>query len=141
MAMTYSTFVSNLAGLTVTGVTRAYTYPPRAVETADLPAMFPRIPSGTEGPMTVKDHGGNPEITCELVILYEAVEQNTQPTNFTNTLTQLDNLNTALRGAPVGKNTGAIGTGPLTWTIQHTQVERGDRDYWAVVATVTGFGL
>ena len=43
MVMTYSTFVTNLAALSVTGVTKNLAYPPRSVETAEL---FPVVERG-----------------------------------------------------------------------------------------------
>ena len=130
---TYSTFTTALAGLSVTGVERSYTHPPTALSTADLPAMWPGLPSGDEPMLTYQTNGGWPEMTCDLIIAVEPVGQNTQSANYTDMLTSMDNLSTALR-------TASIGRGPLTWNITgNVQVDVAGTTYWAVIATVTGY--
>ena len=129
----YSTFTTALARLTVTGVERYYTHPPTSLSTADLPAMWPGLPSGDEPMLTFKTKGGWPEMTCELTIAVEPVAQDRQSANYTNMITAMDNLSTALRAATFGR-------GPITWTITgNAQVSVAGTTYWAVIATVTGY--
>lgn len=128
----YTTFAGALAALSVTGVTRNLTTPPASIETADLPAMWPGLPRGEEPPFTFQTSGGWPEITCELIIAVEPIGQSTQSANYTATLSIMDALCTALRGAEIGRSL-------LRWTINtNVQVVVGSTTYWAVVATVTG---
>ena len=44
--MTYTEYAAMLSGLTIAGVTKAYSAPPTQLSTAQLPAMWPRLPSG-----------------------------------------------------------------------------------------------
>lgn len=134
MAITgYSSFVGTLAGLTVTGVTRSYAYPPQQVNDTDCPILYVRIPSGTEGPMTLQTAGGWPNMTCEIVVLMRAYMLNTNAVNFVATTTMMDSLSTALRGS-------APSLGPINWTIQHNIVDVDDAPFWAVIASVSGNG-
>jgi len=130
---TYSSFTSGLAALSVTGVERKYTHPPTALSTADLPAMWPGLPSGDEPHMTFQAGGGWPQLTCDLIIAVEPVGQNTQSVNYSNMITAMDNLSTALRGASIGRST-------LTWNITgNVQIAVAGTTYWAVIATVSGY--
>ncbi len=129
---TYASFVSGLVALSVTGVERKYAYPPTALNTADLPAMWPGLPGGNEGHMTFQTSGGWPELTCDLIIAVEPVAQNTQSVNYAAMITAMDNLSTALRTASIGRST-------LTWTITgNVQIAVAGSTYWAVIATVSG---
>lgn len=133
MAITsYETFVDSLAALTVTGVTRKFTEPPNSIGSADLPAMWPGLPSGEETAMTFQTAGGWPTLTCDLIIAVEAVAQDTQSANFAATITIMDNLSSALRLASIGR-------AALTWTITaNALVQVAGVTYWAVIATVNG---
>ena len=127
----YTTLSAGLAALTVTGVTRKLTAPPASIETADLPTSWPGLPRGEEPPLTFQTAGGWPTLVCDFIIAVEAVGQNTQGGNYSSTLTIMDALSTALRGASIGRAT-------LRWTINaNVQVIVGSTTYWAVVATVT----
>jgi len=129
----YATFTTALAELSVTGVTRAFTHPPESLGTADLPALWPGLPSGNEPMLTFQTKGGWPEMTCDLVVAVEPVPQNIQSANYDDMITIIDNLSTALRAASIGR-------GPLTWTIAgNAQVTVAGTIYWAVIATVTGY--
>jgi len=129
----YATFTTDLAALSVTGVTRKYTHPPTSLNTGDLPAMWPGLPSGDEPMLTFQTKGGWPEMTCDLVVAVEPVAQNTQSANYSDMITILDNLSTALRASTIGR-------GPMTWMITgNVQVAVAGTTYWAVIATVTGY--
>jgi hypothetical protein len=128
----YATFTTALAALTVTGVTRKLDAPPTSIGTADLPAMWPGLPRGEEPPMTFQAGGGWPAMFCDLVIALEPVGQNTQSANYAATVTMMDNLSTALRGANIGRAS-------LRWSITaNVQVDVSGTPYWAVIATIEG---
>lgn len=129
----YTAFVGALAGLTVSGVTKAYTSPPGQVNTASLPCSFPRLPSGDESPITGQSNGGWPTLRAELVILIEPWAQSTRPVNFAATLTAMDNVSAALRGADLAE-------GPARWSIEARLEYVGETPFWAVIATVTATG-
>lgn len=129
---TYKTFTDGLTALSVTGVTRVFTEPPTSIGTADLPAMYIRIPRGEEGAMTFQTSGGWPTLTCDLVIVVEAVGQNTQSANYAATIELMDNLSSALRLASIGRSA-------LVFNIDgDVQTEIAGTSYWAVVATISG---
>ena len=129
----YATFTTGLAALAVTGVTRKLDAPPASLGTADLPAMWPGLPRGEEPHMTFQAGGGWPAMFCDLVIALEPVGQNTQSANYAATITMLDSLSTALRGATT------IGRGGLRWSITaNVQVDVSGTPYWAVIATIEG---
>lgn len=133
-------FVANLGDLAVTGVKRVYDMPPASIAAGDLPALFPKGPFSEEGATTSKTHGMWPSITAELVLVYESVNLDTQEANFEGTLTAFDNLANALRAAPVGTASGALGKSKIDWTITQEVIPIGGLDYWSVTATVTGYG-
>jgi hypothetical protein len=130
---TYTAYVAALATATVTGVTRQFTAPPAKLDTADLPASWPMLPSGTEGKMTFCSQGGWPQMTVDMIYALEPVGQSTGAANFTGTLALLDNLDTALRALRVGKSA-------LTWNTSLQIVQIGNTAFWAVVANITGAG-
>ena len=129
---TYSAFATALSGLSVTGVTKAYTEPPASIPSADLPASWPGLPRGNEHAVTFAGGGGWAEVTCDLVVAVEAVGQNTLSANYTATMTIIDALTTALRAASIGRS-------KLSWAISaNVQIMVSDTPYWAVIASVTG---
>jgi len=126
----YATFTAALAALSVTGVTRKFTYPPASVGTADLPAMYPALPRGLEGGFTFTGGGGWPQMFCDLIVLLEPVGQNTQSANYAATIAMVDNVSAALRAANIGR-------AKLNWEITtNVQVAVADSAYWAVITTV-----
>jgi len=128
----YSTYTVALAALSVTGVTRKFTHPPASLATADLPAMWPGLPSGNEPAFTFQTSGGWPTLICDLTVAVEPVAQSTQSSNYDLMITIIDNLSTALRAASIGRSL-------LTWIITgNAQVTVAGTTYWAVIATVSG---
>ena len=130
-------FCDSLAGLSVSGVERQYDHPPERVNSADLPASFPRLVSASEGgaggTITVQASSGWATYTVELVVLVEALELNTNSGNWDSALTMVDSVATALRSADISKSS-------LAWTSTLVNELVGETSYWAVVATVTGSG-
>jgi hypothetical protein len=126
---TYTAYIAALAGLTISGVERKYTSQPDNVDTADLPASFPRLPNGgtNEDTMTTCQGDGKTR-TAELIVVIEPTGQSTSAANFANTVTMCDSIETALDGLSIMPI--------ITYTIDASlAIVPG---YWAIVATVTG---
>lgn len=129
-----TTFFSNIANLTVTGVTREYTAPTGRIAPADMPLLFPRNPSSREGPLTVGGFGGGwPTLRCELVILVHPMELETDPTRWSDTITQMDNLSTALRSAD-------LASGPVRWDMRGEVISLPGGLYWAIICEIETTG-
>ena len=129
---TYAAFVSALHGITVTGVSRKFDHTPQAVQTADLPAQYLRLPGGGINSETLTTCAGDGKTrTIELVIIGEPVGQGDVDTNFGAVVTLMDNLETAL---------DALGdTMPMTtYAIRGEGMQVGDALHWGLVATITG---
>ena len=129
--MTYTEYAAMLSGLTIAGVTKAYSAPPTQLSTAQLPAMWPRLPSGETTIATMTGAAGLPSLTCDLVIAVEAYGQNTQPANYAKALAIIDALQAALADEALD---GVVDT----WQMRLDVEQIGDTAYWAIVATVTG---
>lgn len=132
--MTLATFTAALGGLSVTGVKRAYTAPPAQLATANLPALYPRIPASLASAVPVLAGNGVDlrRLTAELVIVVEPLGQSTAPTNFERTVGLIDALHAALEDACATDD--AIDG----WSLRLTAEEVGDNAYWMLVATVNG---
>ena len=127
---TFTAFVTALANLSVTGVNRKYEYVPASL--SDMPCQWPQIPTGENPLITFEGSGGWPVMRAELVVVVEAVAQNTQPGNFAATLAMMDNLSTALRGVAAG----TLAKSKPTFAIRMAIVTVAQTDYWAAIATV-----
>jgi hypothetical protein len=131
--MTYTEFVSMLAGLTVTGVPRRFNAPPVQLSTAQLPAMWPRLPRGASNVVTLGSALDVAVLTCDLVVAVEAVGQNAQLTNYARALSIIDALQAALTAEA---EEGALDS----WQFRLDGELIGETPYWVIVATVTGSG-
>jgi hypothetical protein len=129
--MTYTEYVATLAGLTVTGVVKAYSAPPTQLSTAQLPAQWARLPSGETTVASMGGQMGLPSFTCDLVIAVEAMGQNTQPANYARALAIIDALQTTLADEALS---GVVDS----WQMRLDGEQIGDTAYWVIVATVTG---
>jgi len=129
--MTYTEYAAMLAGLDVTGVVKAYSAPPTQLSTAQLPAMWPRLPSGETTIATMTGAAGLPSLTCDLAVAVEVIGQNVQPANYAKALTMIDALQTALTAEAIG---GVVDS----WNLRMDAEQIGDTAYWVIVATVTG---
>ena len=132
---TYAGFVANLGDLSITGVNRQNDEPPTSLNSADLPCQWVQFPVGEENALTLGTHGGWPTFSGQLIVAYEAVALNTQPANWSGTVTLMDTVATALQLA-----IKTVVEGKLTWIINPGIVTVGEHDYWAVIADVTGHG-
>jgi hypothetical protein len=134
----FATFVGGLASLSITGVNTKFDHIPQQLSTAQLPAMFVRLPEGTDGPLTLSTtaQGGWPTLTCEMVIAVEPQGQNRATQNYKATVALIDHINNALRGI----KTGDICQSKIRWSIRGEQDWIGEQLYWLIVVRVTGNG-
>ncbi len=130
---TYVEFLNGLAALTVSGVTSKLTHPPVSLSSAELPVQWVQLPTGNEAPITFGTAGGWPTFQAEFVVAVEAVAQDRVEESFAATVSMLDNVSSALRGASLTR-------GPLRWSVRAVVLEVAGLAYWAVVATVEGSG-
>lgn len=136
---TYTDFLTNLGALDVAGVLQKFEQPPASVETADMPASFPRALISDDIPLTFDVSGGWPGLRGELVIVIEPVGQSTTPENHAACVGIIDGINSALRAKTATGH--GLGRAPLNWNVRLTpQLIIGDRQVWAVIATVEGKG-
>jgi len=130
---TYSAFVAALAAMTVTSVTRAYTEPPQRIASADLPVMFPRIPSGSGENESLGGTSSYSRAECELVVVLESTGQDNNSVNFPAAVTMMDNLEAAFR-------TNIEDIGIDSWSINVETDFVGVTEYWLIIATVEASG-
>lgn len=129
--MTYTDYAAMLAGLQVAGVTKRFTSPPTQLSTAQLPAQWPRLPSGETQIAALTGAAGLPTFACDLVVAVEAMQQNTQPANYAKALAAIDALQTVLTAEALD---GVVDS----WQMRLDGEQIGDTAYWVIVATVTG---
>lgn len=127
--MTYTSFVTALASLDITGVKRKYTSPPSQLSSTDLPASHPQLPESRHEVATLNYSPGLFAYVCELVIVVRANAQATAAANFSECLTLLDALNTAL-------SDNAASLKIDRWSLRQDAIVYGDTAYWAIVARV-----
>lgn len=130
---TYADFVSNLAELSVSGVTRQYDYPPASLNAADLPASFVLLPSGDDAAVTFQAGGGWPTLRADLVVALAAVGQDVQEQNYDDAVAMMDSLAAALRDADLARS-------PLSWTLTTEVLMIAGKAFWCVRAVVEGRG-
>jgi len=129
--MTYSSFLSALSSLVVTGVTKQFGEPPAQLNSAQLPAQYVGLPSANTSAVTLTSLTDLLTVTAELRIAIEPLAQNMQSANWTKTVGLLDALQTALVA-----NAAALALDE--WRIGVEVAPIGDVAYWVIVATVTG---
>lgn len=130
---TYAAFVSAVAGLTITGVTRKYTEPPGVVGDADMPVSYPRIRAMNNETVTIGGTSGLDRGAVDLVVVVQREEVNTNAANFAATVALVDAINTAMKAA-------IESIGIDRWEIREEDVTIGQSDCWALVVTVEASG-
>ena len=137
MAYTAASFITALSGLSITGVTRMFAYPPETVANADLPIAYVRLPELTNERITL-GLSGDPEtldkVQGELVVLIRADGLSMNADNFSAMTTMIDNVNSALKAAI------AASAQIDRWTIRQETAIVGESGFWALVATVEASG-
>lgn len=135
MAWAYADFVNNLSGMSVTGVTRTYTEPPRSLNTADLPAMWPQLPESENGSVTFSHTAGLRRARVELAIAVEPFQQALPSESFATSIALIDDVETALT-----TNAASFGIDDWSISLRLIQIAR-DTLYWAIIFSVEGSGV
>ena len=130
MALTYGGFITNLMAMSVTGVASTSAAPPRVDASANYPQMFPRLPEGEREILTVGSTAGLTSAVVDVVVVIERDALNLSETNFDDTVTIMDALNSALVTEAAANNEID------SWSFEALQTEWG----WSVVARVEGSG-
>lgn len=130
----YTDFATALGSMTVTGVTKKVTSPPTQINTAQLPMLYVRLPTGANTVAVLSGGMGLKQAGCEVVILVEPILQSTAPVNFALCLSLMDALEAAL--------TTLVADGDINeWSIrQDVEATSESTAYWALIATVQGSG-
>lgn len=133
---TYAAFTSAVSGVTISGVTRKYTYAPDSLSTADLPASWIRLPGGGTnlGTLASQCSGTGATRFVDLVVCLEPTGQEQTSANMSATITMMDSVETALDG--LGAYGAALSSVILEYSLAGQGVIVGGVPYWAVVATV-----
>ena len=92
MSFTYTGFVNNISGMSISGVTRQYTAPPQQLSTADLPASYPRLPIADNQSVTLTHGRGLLTAAAEIVVVMEPYRQSTKVANFATCVTMIYNI-------------------------------------------------
>lgn len=137
---TITTFITALAGLTVSGVTTKYTGFPDKVTTSDLPctvAMYPSFSQNEDAGPAGADcwTWGFQQVAQYYVVSHELTQGETD-TQRTQILTLADAAVTALRAAIADSTLGA----DVTFNGEVGSVPIGTKEYRAVRFTVTSTG-
>jgi hypothetical protein len=134
MPFTYAGFVTNIAGMTVSGVTSAKAAPPQQLNTADLPLSYPRLPIADNQSVTLTHGRGLLTVAAELVVIMEPYRQGSNVANFAATVAMIDAIETAIAANAATYDIDR-------WNIALQIEEYGaDRPYWQLVARIEGSG-
>jgi hypothetical protein len=131
--MTFVEFVQGVAGLSVTGVKRKHPAPPSSLGAADLPVMYPRIPTQTTEPQTFSANGSSATVEIAVVVAPDGLD--TKGANFVLACALVDSLNAALSAA---QDADEMIDG---WSVRQTYETYGGEGgtvYMVLVATVKG---
>lgn len=131
---TNAVFIAAIQALTVTGVTRHYDEPPTSLNTADLPAAFPLMPSGALGEKSLSCWASNKTRSMGYVVAIEPVGQDTQASNYGKLAAVMDNMEAAFDG--LEKSQGGSLANFIEYEMAAEIFEVSGKAYWAIVATV-----
>ena len=130
----YADFVAGLASVTVDGVALALTAPPEQINTADLPIMYPRVPTGGVDVELLDGDRGLRRATCELVVVLESFALNSNDPNFSLSVGMLDAMSDALTLA-------APSLFLDSWQMRVEVASYGlNNNYWILIASVQASG-
>lgn len=130
--MTVTEFSGLLSSLEIEGVGLRLPAFPQQVNTATLPMSYPRLPTVNQAVVTLGNRPGLLAMTLELVIILEAVGQNTNAANYTLALSVMDGAIAALQELALG---GVVNS----WDIVLNIEEYGtNKPFWTLVVRVTG---
>ena len=134
MAYTAASFITALSGLSITGVTRMFAYPPETVANADLPIAYVRLPELTNEAITLGSLPRIDNVQGELVVLIRADGLSMNTDNFSAMVGMIDSVNAALKTAAAASNRID------RWTIRQETAIVGESGFWALVASVEASG-
>ena len=126
---TYTSFVSDLVNMSVTGQT-SLSAPPASI-TGKTPVRWPMPPSGDSAALVMGGDGYQRTMRVELRVAVQALGQGTLGSEYTATLTALDNLETALQ------TLHATSAYQMAWTFTMSMVEVGNTSYYGLTCLVT----
>ena len=137
---TFTSLVASISGLTIAGVNTSFAYTLESLGNADLPASFVRLPDGDVGFAPADCVDSQIVRTIELVVLVKPVGLETAEQNFSDTVTMLDSVNTAVSTwAYLPAQNGIAITYSLSTSGSAPEI-LGDTAYWAVSAVIQGQG-
>ena len=128
---TFAEFAGDLTGMTVTGVKRVFSSPPEALNSVQLPALFPMLPAGDQAPLTFGhgEYGGSR--TLELWVPVKPSASSTLASCYPAMMAMMDSLDAALRALD------ATVAYRLTWRLQAALLEVAGHEYRGIVVTTT----
>ncbi len=136
MSTTYTQFVSNLANMTIAGVTRKYGWgntPPASINSADIPVSWVQLPEGDHRPVTFAGGSNWGTFQADLIVVVLPTVHATLAEAFQATVTLMDAVRDALHNTRLADSR-------TTWTLRQGVVALGKMEYWAVLAHVTSTG-
>ena len=122
------TFSSSLSALSVTGVQKNASAPPTVLNTADLPLMYPRLPTQESELVAAGGAHGLRSVSLELVIVVEPVRQDLNALNYNKVLGLIDALYDVLSAQSL-----ALGVNRFETTVEQDAI--GSGVYW-IISTV-----
>ena len=125
------TFLAAIQGLSVSGVDRAYKFPPASVDISNGYASFPTMPDSSRGEQVSTCIDNSKIRNIGYVVIIEATGQDIQEDNYLKLAAVMDNIETALDGLTTTAN---IIEYELTTSGNYLI---GDSAYWAVIANIT----
>ena len=129
-----TSFLQAIEDLTITGINRGYNAPTGRISPADMPLSYMRARSIREGPLTGGGFGGGwPTLRCQLVVLVHPMQLETDPVRFSDTVTVMDGVSTAMRGADLAE-------GPVRWEMRAEVIFLPGGLYWAVICEIETTG-
>ncbi len=127
---TNAQWLAGIQAMSVTGVTKTYSYPPTSLSTADLPAAWPHQFDMSLNNIISSCSDLNKARTCNYFIALEPTPQSTQSANYEAMIAMVDNLETAIQALTVMEF--------VTFTIRSVIVTVAGNEYWGLEAVLTG---
>lgn len=128
----YTNFLSAINGISVTGATTHYNYPPASIDISDGACTFVTMPNGDRGDLVFSCVNSGKSRSIGYVIIVDATGQGTQSQNYGKLAALMDAFETALDALTPGTFNF------LDYTMSTTgNYPIGDSEYWAIVAEIT----
>lgn len=127
---TNAQWMAAIQAMSVSGVTRRFTYPPTSLNTADLPASWPQPFDVSRQGMVSTCDDLNRRRGCTYYVAIEPVPQNTQTANYEAMITMVDSLETAISALTVMEY--------VDFQIRTAIVTVAGIDYWALEVVMSG---